>query len=68
MSFVQRECFECHKKIFDSEDDARRNAKRFRKEVGPKTRPYLGKCGYWHTGHMRSKKRRQEIARKFYGK
>lgn len=43
-----------NKKRHQTEADARRAAKKLRKHIGAKTRPYLCQyCGLWHNGHLR---------------
>jgi hypothetical protein len=46
---------------YDSESDARKDAKAFRKTIGPRLEQYLcwaqPSCGKWHNGHGRKTRR-----------
>lgn len=40
------------KQKFDTEDEAKRQAKQYRKSYGPRMSAYpCGSCGCWHIGH-----------------
>lgn len=56
-------CTKTEKRQYATETDARRDAKSFRKKWGPRLRPYFCNkyCGFYHLGHDRPLKRRQEI-------
>ena len=58
-NFIGR-CFKRGKLQYETEEEARLDAKRLRKFKGPKVRPYLCPyCNFWHTGHWRPPGRRQ---------
>lgn len=57
---ARNRCPKYDKKQYETEAEAHREAKIFRKKFGPRLRPYqCVYCHYWHNGHDRPPHRRR---------